>query len=221
MGRQVRLGDDQAEAEDQQGDAGGRNGQLRAGVEAEEQGHGAEGAGDDRPGHEELDPDADHSRDQQQIGDAGVDDDLEQLVGQGQVVVLDGEPRRVERLRLGALHVEAVELREEVLLGRRDDVDQAGALGLGRGDVGRLANELLGEPWIAAVDRGQGAHRGRGIVDDLAVEVGRAARRRDGDGRRRADVGLGRHGRHVGGLGYVGAGRRGAGAVGRDVDHHR
>ena len=134
---------------------------------------------------------------------------------------LDPGTGGLEPLRLRPLHAKAVELPDQRLLVRRDQVDQVALLGGCGGDVGRLADHLLGQVRVTAVSLGEGAHERGRVVSDLAAEhlVLLAAAERDR--RRRADVRLRRHRRHVGRLGDVEARGRGPRAVRRHVDDHR
>ena len=77
----------------------------------------------------------------------------------------------------------------------------------------RPAHHLLGEVAVAAVSLRQRAHVGGGVVADLAAEHLVLVAAAERDRRRRADVRLRRHRRHVRGLGDVHARGGRAGAV--------
>ena len=217
----MRLGHDQGDPGDEQKHPRGGDRELRGAVEAEQERDQPDRARGDRPRGEELDPEPHQADQDQEVGDGGVDEDLQQVVLEGHVVVLHLEARGVKRLRLRALDLEAVELSEQSVLAGRDRVDQGRLPGLVGGQVGGLGDQLVCELRVSTVVRGERPHRRGCVVHDLAVQVARATGRVDRDRSRRPDVRLGCHRGDVGGLGDVGAGRGGPGAVGRHVDDHR
>ena len=80
------------------------------------------------------------------------------------------EPGGVERLRLRALDLEAVELGEQLLLVGGDEVDRAAVERLLGGEVLGLGDHPLGELAVAAVALGERADEGGGVVFDLHPE---------------------------------------------------
>ena len=69
--------------------------------------------------------DPDDPREDQQERDVRVDDDLKQFVLERHVALVHGEAVGVQSRRLRPLYLEAVELLEEIIDVRGDDVDQA------------------------------------------------------------------------------------------------
>src|SRR5919109_3956257 len=126
VGGQVRLGDDHRQPEYEQQNARHRHRELRGPVEAEQEREGAERPGRDRPGAEQLDREPQQSGEQQQVGDGGIDEDLEQVVLEGHVVPLDRQARGVEDLGLRPLDSKTVQSPEQRLLGGGDEVDEPG-----------------------------------------------------------------------------------------------
>ena len=80
MSREVRLGDDHRDPEDEQQHPGGGHGELGGPVEAEQERDHPDRAGRDQTGAEELDRQPHEPDQEQQVGDVRIDEDLEQLV---------------------------------------------------------------------------------------------------------------------------------------------
>ena len=135
---------------------------------------------------------------------------------------VDLRAREVQRERpLRILRLVAVELVEQRGQGRRDQVDHVHLQRLLRGQVRRLAH---GDRRPGRVSLCVAASAVRDAAASLITFRRRSVPRFCAarvDRRRRADVRRRRHREHVGRLRDPDAGRRGARAVGRDVDDHR
>ena len=179
-----------------------------------------EGAGEDQPRVEELDGDPEHAEREKQHDDVRVDEGVEDPLPERHVDRRDIRARCVEdealRLRLHAVDV----VQEGGQVGR-DHVDDVLVERLLRGQVGGLADRLLGPVGVPSVCLGEPANVGGRVVDHLAAQIARdvaAARRDRGRG---ADVGLRRHCGDVGGHRDEDACRGCARALRRDVDDDR
>ena len=117
---------------------------------------------------------------------------------------VDAGAGRLEPLRLGALHAEPVQLAHQRPARRRRRCRRGCAAAPPSAvTFTASAHHLLREVAVAAVSLRQRAHVGGRVVADLAAEHLVLLTAADRDRRRRADVRLRRHRRHVRGLGDV------------------
>ena len=152
---------------------------------------------------------------EQQEDRARVHEQLEHLELERHVVRLDPRAGRVQRLALRALDLEAVELaRPAPAASAAIDVDRGcGAGASAAGTFVARRTVCAARSRVAAVALRKRAHIRGGVVADLAAEHLVLVSAAERDRRRRADVRLRCHRRHVRRLGDVHAGRRGARAV--------
>ena len=193
--------------------------------EREQQAYRADDARHRGAGVPELDGQAQAPEAEKEHGDLRMRDGAEQPLPPRH---LDGPNLGVRRpdhldAAVPAAHLAAVELLEQVVEVRRDQVDErrVGVQGLAFGERQTLGDCLLGQLHVAlplARDRPRvGRDVGGRLLRRGLVHLGAGA----GDRMRGADVRAGRHRRHVRRDGYEEPGRRGAGAARTDVDHHR
>ena len=226
--RDVRLGDEQDDAEPEQRDPRPRERDDREPEQPEQQAHAADQARQDDAGMQQLEDDPADAEQEEQPDQVGVGQDQQQprlpadamgidaragdvhgqvLVGQRASVDLPQQPRQRRGDDVGDVHPDRL---------RRRPVARA------RGTGGRARRDrALRERGVAAVLGRERPHLGARVVDDLAAQVAAEVRA----GRRDRDRGARVRGRRergdVGGLHDHEAGAGRACALGPHVHDHR
>ena len=156
MARDEEVGDEEAERQQHQEDAGPADRQHLQTEEAEDEGDRAHRAREDQAGVVELERDPQEAERHQQDDDVRVDHRVEDPLPERHLDGDDLRPCGVEdqALRLRAL---AVDLLEEGGQRRRDDVDHVSLQGLARREVRADADGLLRPVAVASVLFGDGA----------------------------------------------------------------
>ena len=223
MGGSFEVGDEQDQRQQHQQGARDVHGQVGQGNDGQDRRQPTDDAGQDEARVGKLGDDSVTGDDDQQGGDGGVDERVqEDLPERHRVVVQERAAGMEGEAAVGAGCFPAVDLVEQRVDVRHLEVGDVNLHCLLGVDVHAVAHGLLCPVGVAAVHLGQVAHPGDGVVQHLGPEISAEVFAGGLDRVRGADVGAWGHGQDVGRLGDEETGRCRAGAarVHEDDDRH-